>query len=433
MPDIQAFRGIRYDLGQVGSLSDVIAPPYDVISPEDQKRFYEKHPANIVRIDLNRPEPGDDEQSNVYTRAAKFLREWQRQGVLFTEGESAMYVYHQEFNYGGQSLSRHGFLARVRLERFGEGTIYPHEETMSGPKEDRFKLTVACRANLSPVFGLYPDPQRKAQTILDEVIAGKTPLVAKDHLGVIHKMWPVVDVKVISAVIGAMGQRPVFIADGHHRYETSCNYRDHLAKAQKLDANHPANFVLMACVAMNDPGMVVFPTHRLFKGLPALTSAELVVKLGDKFTTRKAGSGAKAAHEVWDDVQTSGGQDTLAFYTAKDQTWLIAQPTAAGRARMRQDSGDHSEAWCGLGVAVLHKMVVEGLLGAKTLPNPTYVHLVDEVVSELANPEHTLAALVQPPTIEHIETISRTLERMPAKSTYFYPKLLTGLVLNPLE
>ncbi|MBI1900650.1 MAG: DUF1015 domain-containing protein [Planctomycetia bacterium] len=433
MPEIQAFRGVRYDLGHVGRLADVVAPPYDVISPQDQKRLYDRHPANVVRLILNRPEPGDDEHKNVYSRAAKFLKEWQRQGVLFTEGQGAIYVYHQEFKCAGLSLSRHGFLARVRLQRFGEGTIYPHEETMSGPKEDRFKLTVACRANLSPVFGLYPDPQRKAQAVLDHAVAGQTPLSATDHLGVVHKMWPVVDVGVISAVAGAMTPLAVFIADGHHRYETACNYRDHLAKSGPLDHSHPANFVLMACVAMSDPGMVVFPTHRLLRELPAMSSPELAAKLGECFSTRPAGKGVAAAHSVWEDMETLGKQEALAFYTPKDQTWLIAEPTAAGKARMRQAAAEHSAAWCSLGVAMLHRLVIETLLGSRNLPKPTYVHLVDEVVAQLARPEHTLAALVMPPTLAHIESISKTLERMPAKSTYFYPKLLSGLVINPLE
>ena len=138
---------------------------------------------------LNRPEPGDDERSNVYTRAARFFKDWQRQGVLFRESDPAVYVYHQEFHDAGQSLTRRGFLARVRLERFGEGRIYPHEETMSGPKEDRFKLMTACRAQLSPVFGLYPDDESRAQSILEQSISGHTPLSATDHLGVVHKLW----------------------------------------------------------------------------------------------------------------------------------------------------------------------------------------------------------------------------------------------------
>ncbi len=193
-----------------------------------RRRLYKKHPANVVRLILNRAEPGDDDGNSPYTRAARFFRDWQRQGVLFTESDPAVYVYHQEFAYGGQTFTRRGFMARVRLERFGEGNVYPHEETMSGPKEDRLKLTTACKANLSPIFGLYPDEEAAAQTILEKTIIGQTPLDATDHLGVVHRMWPVTDVAVISTLTAAMGGRPVFIADGHHRYETACNYRERL-------------------------------------------------------------------------------------------------------------------------------------------------------------------------------------------------------------
>jgi uncharacterized protein (DUF1015 family) len=433
MPDIQAFRGLRYDLGHVGSLSDVVAPPYDVIGPELQDQLYKKHPANVIRLILNREEPGDDELNNRYSRAAKFLKNWRSEGVLFSEADPAVYVYHQRFDYAGQTFTRRGVMARVRLERFGEGKIYPHEETMSGPKQDRLLLTRACRANLSQIFGIYPDPRSEAQEILERAIAGQTPLEATDHLGVVHRMWPVTDVKVITALSALLGPQPVFIADGHHRYETACNYRDELAARGPLDPNHPANFVLMMCIGMSDPGMIVLPTHRLFRGLAEMTSSELIARLGDSFSTRLAGEGSDLADSVWQEIESAGNQGTIGFFTQKDQRWVVARITPAGERRMAEVAGDHSDAWRDLGVAILHRLVIENLLGAKNLPKPTYVHLVKEVVDELETEEYPLAALVMPATLDHIESVSKTFERMPAKSTYFYPKLLCGLVINPLE
>ncbi|HVX64193.1 MAG TPA: DUF1015 domain-containing protein [Pirellulales bacterium] len=433
MPEIEAFRGLRYDLGHVGSLSDVIAPPYDVIGPELQDQLYKRHPANVIRLILNRDEPGDDSETNRYSRAAKFLKNWRNEGVLFPEPDPALYVYHQAFEYGCQGFTRRGFMARVRLEKFGEGNIFPHEETLSGPKQDRLLLTRACKTNLSQIFGIYPDPQNEAQNLLEAEIAGKTPLEATDHLGVVHRLWPVTDVKVASAVAGVMGPKPVFIADGHHRYETACNYRDELSAAGPLPANHPANFVLMMCVGMSDPGMIVLPTHRLFRGLPAMTSAELTEKLGDSFKTRIAGEGSDLAPTVWEEIETSDEQGTLGFYTAKDERWVVASITDAGRKRLAEVASEHSEPWRELGVSILHRLVIETLLGAKDLPKPRYVHLVEEVMQGLDGEEFPLAALVMPATVDHIRTISQTHERMPAKSTYFYPKLLSGLVLNPLE
>jgi uncharacterized protein (DUF1015 family) len=434
MPEIQAFRGLRYDLKHVGSLSQVVAPPYDVIGADLQSQLYKSHPANVVRLILNREEPGDDAANNRYTRAAKFLTNWRSGGVLAAEPQPAIYVYHQIFRYGGHDFTRKGFMARCRLERFGEGRIYPHEETMSGPKQDRLLLTRACMANLSQVFGLYPDPKDTTEPILELAIAGQVPIEATDHLGVVHRMWPVYDVRLIAQLATALGPEPLFIADGHHRYETACNYRDELAAANgSLPATHPANSVLMMFIAMSDPGLIVMPTHRLFRGLPAITSGKLVQALGAHFSTRVAGEGADLAPTIWDEIESENNQGTLVLFTQADERWTIARLTDAGRQRMAEVAGEHSADWQGLGVAVLHRLIVDTLLAANDLPKPRYVHLVEEVVQGLETGEFPLAALVMPATVDHIRTISQHGERMPAKSTYFYPKLLGGLVINPLE
>jgi uncharacterized protein (DUF1015 family) len=434
MPEIQAFRGVRYNLGRVGSLSDVVTPPYDVIGPELQEHFYKLHPNSFIRIDLNRVEPSDDdEKNNRYTRAAKFYKDWREQGVFLTEADPAVYVYHQEFTGDGTSYIRRGFLARQRLTRFGEGQVFPHEETLPAAKVDRLMLTVVTKTNLSPVFGLYPDAECEANRLLDDAVAGKTPLVATDHLGVVHRLWPVTDVSVISKLSAVMGPKPIFIADGHHRYETACNYRDQIRDSGFLSPEHPANYVLMMCVAMDDPGLIVMPTHRLFRGVPAMTGAELTAKLAPCFTTRPAGTGPDAATSVWEDIATGGRQDAIGLYTQKDGRWLIATLAPAGKACMAEVAKDHTEAWQSLGVSLLHRLLIGDLLGCKDLPKPGYVHLIEEVVEGLKTGEYPLAAVVMPATVEHVRQISMGGERMPAKSTYFYPKLLSGLVINPLE
>ncbi len=435
MAQIQAFRGLRYDLKHVGSLSPVIAPPYDVIGPELQEQLYKAHPANVVRLILNREEPGDDATNNRYSRAAKFLNNWRSEGVLMSEPQPAIYVYHQIFTYAGREYTRKGFMARCRLERFGEGRIYPHEETLSGPKADRLLLTKACKANLSQIFGLYPDPQSASGSLLDRAVAGQTALEATDHLGVVNRMWPIADGKQIADVATVLAPQPIFIADGHHRYETACNYRDELAAANggSLPENHPANFVLMMFIGMSDPGLIVMPTHRLFRGLPMLASGELIQKLGPHFTTRLAGEGADLAHSVWSEIEASGDQGSLGLFTQADERWVIARLTDEGRKRMAAVAPEHSADWQGLGVAVLHRLLIETLFDAKEFPKPRYVHLVDEVVDSLESGEFPLAALVMPATVDHIRAISQHGERMPAKSTYFYPKLLSGLVINPLD
>lgn len=433
MAEIQPFRGIRYDLGHVGSLSDVIAPPYDVINAELQEALYRRHPANVVRLILNREEPGDDAANNRYSRSARFFRQWRGEGVLFTEPAPALYVYHQQFMLAGQQVTRRGFMARCRLERFGEGRIYAHEETMSGPKKDRLLLTQACKANLSQIFGLYPDANANVQALLENQIADRVPLEATDHLGVVHRLWPVSDPALISAVSARLAPLPVFVADGHHRYETACNYRDSLASESKLDTNHPANFVLMMFIGMQDQGLVVLPTHRLFRGLEPLTSAELIQRLGDCFTTRLAGEGTDLASNVWEEIELESDQSMLGLYCAKDDRWLLARLTDKGRARLAQIAAEHSQPWRDLGVSILHRLLIDTLLAPTNLATPKYVHLVEEVVESLETGEFPLAALVMPATVDDIRTISEHGERMPAKSTYFYPKLLSGLVFNPLE
>jgi uncharacterized protein (DUF1015 family) len=453
MPDIQAFHGIRYDLGHVGSLSNVIAPPYDVIDADLQTALYDKHPANVVRLILNRDEPGDDGRSNRYTRAARLLRGWLREGVLFAEAQPAIYVYHQEFTESGVTHTRRGFMSRVRLERFGEGTIYPHEETHGSAKADRLKLWTACKANLSQIFSLYPDAENEAQNLLEAATVGITPLEATDHLGVVHRIWPVSDARVITEVIGAMGGKPAYIADGHHRYETACTLRDNLAaelreRGESLPSDHPANYVLMMCVSMSDPGMLVLATHRLFRGLPPMSSQELRQQLGEAFESESAGNGPDRALSLWEEIEVEGDQATLGLYTAKDDKWTIARLTDAGRRRMAEVAAEHSADWQGLGVSILHRLVVATLLDAANLPAPKYVRDIEEAIRGLTEGDAAgrdatgqqgsggpfeLAALVMPATVEHIRVISSHGERMPAKSTYFYPKLLSGLVINPLE
>ena len=435
MPHVAPFRGLRYDPKHVGALSQVIAPPYDVIDAALQETLYQRHPANVIRIELNREEPGDDERTNKYTRAARFLADWRSQGVVMQEPAAALYVYHQEFEVEGRRHLRRGVMARVRLERFGTGNIHPHEETMSGPKQDRLLLTRACRANLSQVFGLYPDGQGEVQEVLDAAVAGQPPLEATDHLGVRSWMWPLTDEAIAAKVAGLLGPKPVFIADGHHRYETACNYRDEIAAANggSLPPDHPANFVLMMLVGMSDPGLVVLPTHRLFLEPSVATAAELASRLGACFTCEAAGRGPAAAAEVWERIEAEGHQGTLGLHTAGDGAWTLARITPAGVARMEQVAPEHSPAWRALGVSILHRLVVGDLLGAAKIPTPGYVHLVREVVDGLAGGKYPFAALVMPASVDDIRTVSETGERMPAKSTYFYPKLASGLVFNPLE
>ena len=437
MPEIQAFRGLRYDLGHVGALSDVVAPPYDVIDPALRDQLYQRHPANVIRLILNRPEPGDDAEHNPYQRAARFLRTWRSEGVLQQDPDAAVYVYHQEFVDAGQTHVRRGFMARLRLERFGEGRVFPHEQTHPAAKADRLRLTQACQTQLSPIFGLYPDADNRAQEVLEDAIRESAPLQATDHLDVVHRLWPVTDLGVIGEVSSLLSPLPLYVADGHHRYETACNYRDRLAASRSLAPNHPANFVLTMCVSMDDPGLRVLPTHRLFR-LPPMATHELKAQLGNAFHTSPAGSGPDAATHIWQKLAATARQDTMALFATRDGQWLNAQLTPAGRQQWELLAAHMSRDLRQLGVSILHRFLLEKLLETPEDLQIDYVHQAEEVAKKLAQQDagdepYGLAALVMPASLSQIRAISGQGERMPPKSTYFYPKLLSGLVFHSLQ
>lgn len=432
MADIRAFRGFRYDLGRVGALSDVVAPPYDVISPALQQQLAEQSPFNAIRLELPKDEPGDTETQNKYTRAANTLREWVASGVLRQDTARSLYIYEQEFEVEGTTFTRRGFFARVRLEPFGTGKVFPHEQTFSGPKEDRLKLYRATGFSISPIFSFYPDARGEVSQVLDPFTRSGPPLIAKDHLGVTSRLWVVTDTHAISTVTGLMGPKPVYIADGHHRYETGLKYLEERKAAGEVpDDESPANFTLMLLVGMNDPGLIIQPTHRLISGLPQLTAAELEAILGEHFTiVERCGLDAQAA---WDSIQMDGSQSLLGFGTVADGQWFIAQLNDA--QVMAELAPEHSPEWRNLAVSVLHKLVIDKLIHGRVGGAPVcrYVHQLREATEVVAAKDCQVAVLVPPVTMKHVEEISELGEKMPQKSTYFYPKVLTGMVFNSLK
>jgi uncharacterized protein (DUF1015 family) len=434
MADLRAFRAFRYDLGRVGNLSDVIAPPYDVIDPALQQALYDKSPYNVIRLELNKQEPGDNETENRYTRAARFLRDWQRDDILVQDSARSLYVYYQDFEVEGRRYTRRGFLSRVRLEPFGAGRIYAHEETLAGPKADRLKLFHATSMNLSPIFGLYPDPDGEVMKRLDALVSRTLPIQAADHLGVVSRLWPLTDQHIISAVTGLLGPKPVFIADGHHRYETSLRYLEDRRNAGEVrDEEAPPNFTLMMLVGMSDPGLIILPTHRLISGLPEITADRLAEILAPHFSVQRIGTGEQAARDTWETLEADGSQDLLGFGTVADGVWQTARFRSP--QLMAERAANHSPAWRSLAVSILHVAVLDHLLPQATgrKPECKYVHLLREVTDAISAKQCQLAALVPPATMQHVEQIAGNVEKMPPKSTYFYPKLLTGLVFNSLK
>lgn len=430
MADIRAFRGFRYDLGRSGPLSDLVAPPYDVVDADLQQALYDRSPYNAIRIELSKEEPGDSPNTNRYTRASEALSGWINENVLQQDTLRCLYVVEQEFTVEGVTRKRRGFIARVRLEPFGTGSIFPHEETMSGPKEDRLRLFRATGMNLSPIFGLYPDPENEIFTRLEAHLMRKLPLEATDHLGVVSRLWSVTDEHIIGSVLSAMSEKPVFIADGHHRYETGLRYLEEARSAGQVPNDEaPANFTMMMLVSMAEPGLIILPTHRLVSGFPGLTADQLRQALAPHFVFETVPN----AREAWEAIEMDGGQALLAFHTKADGIWQTAR--FADPKLMAELAKEHSEDWHDLGVSVLHVAALDKLLPAATGGTATckYVHLIGEVEQAIEAGACDLAALVPPASMAHVEQIAGNREKMPPKSTYFYPKLLTGLVFNSLK
>ncbi|MCZ2344310.1 MAG: DUF1015 domain-containing protein [Bacteroidales bacterium] len=431
MADIRAFRGFRYDLGKVGPLAGVVAPPYDVIDSALQQQLYDASPYNAIRVELTKAEPGDTDGNNRYTRAASTLKDWLTDGGLQQDTARSLYVYEQEFTVEGKTWTRRGFLARVRLEPFGTGRIFPHEQTLSGPKADRLKLYQATGFNISPVFGLYPD-EGEVFARLAPLMRRQPPIEATDHLGVINRLWVITDSSAISAVIGLMGPKPVFIADGHHRYETGLRYLEERRAAGEVPDDEAApNFCLMMLVGMSDPGLIILPTHRLVSGLPPLTKEQLQAALAGHFEI--VGEFGTDAAACWEHVELEGSQSVLGFGTVADNQWFAVQLTDP--TVMETLAPDQSAAWRGLAVSLLHKLVLEKQIPAATgsTGECRYVHLMQEVMDAVAARECQLAVLVPPVAMSDVESIAGNREKMPPKSTYFYPKLLTGMVFNSLK
>ena len=361
------------------------------------------------------------------------MRDWQQQDILKQDSARALYLYHQEFEVEGRTYTRKGFLGRVRLEPFGQGRIYPHEETLAGPKADRLKLFQATAMNLSPVFGLYPDDDGAVQACLEETVRRAPPLEATDHLGVVSRLWPVTDQHAVSLAVGLMGPKPVFIADGHHRYETGLRYLALQREAGLVkDDEAAANFILMMLVSISDPGLIILPTHRLVSGLPGLSADRLRTLLGSAFEVKKIGTGDQAACAAWEAIVADGGQNLLGFGTTADGVWQTAR--FRDPALMTLGAPDRKPSVAQPGREHLACRGA-GSPSEAGRDEPAQLQVCASVerghrcgLREEVRP----GGLAPPADMKHVEQIAGGLEKMPPKSTYFYPKLLSGLLFNPL-
>ncbi len=434
------FRGVLYNPGKVGELKGVMAPPYDVISPKKQDELYSRHQNNIVRLILGKAQPGDTEGSDRYSRAASDLKKWIDSGVLVKDQRPAIYYYKQTFAMPGGSQTRKGFIALSKLEEFGKG-IRPHEKTLSGPKADRLKLMQACKVNLSCIFSLYSSPRLEINALLDKATDGVEPIIdVVDDDGIENMLWRVDDPEVIASVTESMKSKALFIADGHHRYETALNYRNMMRQKEANPTGlEPYNFVMMYFSNMDDEGMTIWPTHRVIHSLKGFDGPAFLAECGKHFDIEEfpcAGAKEAGARKAFLSRLESAGSEKTAFglhVKGVDAYYLL---TIKSRGVMDKVFGETiPEVFKGLDVTVLHSLVFSKILGItqeaqEKQENLIYVKSSGEALSAMNDEKNQLVFLLNATRIEQVKDVAEAGFVMPQKSTYFFPKLLSGLVIN---
>ena len=417
MAEIEPLRALHYNLDKTGGLQDVVAPPYDVIDASQRAGLESRSPYNVVRIDL--PQGADP-----YQAAADELSAWRAEGVVVQDTDPALWALEQDYSGpDGKRRRRRGFLARVRVEQYGAGRIRPHERTHPGPKEDRLRLTRATKANLSPIFSLFSDPQGSAWAALQPATAGTPWGEATDDDGTSNRLWRVGDSDAIAAVTETLRGAELLIADGHHRYETARVYADEIGG----EGGH--RYVLMDLVALQDPGLTVFPTHRLLKDLTAEQQEDLAGAIRRDFHVEELDRTDALAPEADSGAIRFGYIDSH-FRTPFMLT--LKSPEIADAALP-----DRAEPYRRLDTAVLEALILKRALGMTDedidhLTQLGYARDTDQALELVRSGAYDAAFLMAPPPIELVRAVAAAGESMPPKSTYFFPKVPTGLVFNPL-
>ncbi len=439
MPQIRPFRGLRYAPEAIGDVSSVVAPPYDVLSTADRLRLLARHPKNVVRLDAPAKEPGDAEDDR-YRRAARTLAAWRSDGTLHKDPRPAIYVYEQTYRVPGTDVERsqRGFFARLRLEPLGPGSgVLPHERTLAAAREDRYRLLRATGVNTSPVIGLYDDPSGHAALTLATLAVGPAPIDVVDDDGARHRLW-VVDADgpaadAVAELVAIAAADPVTIADGHHRYETALRYRDERRMSRSCEEDPAFDYLLMLFLETSAEPLTVLPTHRLIAGLGADGVARLRDGLGELFAATPAGPDELLA-AFGGQADGRGGDGRFGLWTRDGGTFLTAR-----RAAFEPLLPEGGPAVRRLDVVVLG-VALERLAGIDpaTVAAGGRVFFTKSAADAIGAVDAgrngvDAAFLLEPTPVASIAAVAAEGDVMPQKSTYFYPKALTGLVINPLE
>ena len=464
MLEIAPLRAIRYAESQPERLSALIAPPYDVISPSQRERLAARDPHNVVQLILPQERAGDGATDNKYVRAGKAYHQWISEGLLRADPEPAVYALHQRFEWGGKPMLRKGFLARLRLREFSEGVVLPHERTLSGPKADRLEIVKQARANLSPIFSLYSEEDGSAgrraeaagpkhpiddRTEIDALFApaiDRAPDARAEsddgHGAIQHQLWRLTDPKLIAALRAAMAPRRAYIADGHHRYETALNY------ARWVDAEHGKprpqgahHYVLSYFCGMADPGLLILPTHRLLHDLKTFDLDRFLLLSDEFFNVERLPADALSAAGLSAALRrlAESGRDRHSFLLVGDrgkQAIVLRLKSTANLLEV-PELPKQSDVRA-LDVTVLHGLLLQHVLGLSPASqerqeNLRYVKDAPEAVAAVASGSAQAAFLVNPTLMGQVRSVAEAGEVMPQKSTFFYPKLPSGLVFNPLD
>ncbi|HZK25135.1 MAG TPA: DUF1015 domain-containing protein [Oscillospiraceae bacterium] len=436
MATIVPICGVRYNTAQVGQMADLVTPPYDVINEQEQQRYYEKNPYNVIRLEYGETRINDSAEDNRYTRAAGFFKQWLQQNILQHEEKPAVFLYEQEFNTKGKSLTRTGLISGVKLEEYEKGIILPHEETLPQAKADRLQLLRHCRANFSPVFSVYDDPAFTVENIAATYKKNKPLVTFSGENDEVHRLWVINDQQALTKMQEFFSNQSIYIADGHHRYETAL----HFQREMRAQGDERFGFCLMALVNLHDPGLVIFPTHRLVKGLPQLVQDTLLTQLSRSFIVKtidfpRTQRQSLLAAELTKLAALLPTYNAILLYLGGEKLYQLTLKRDSNNATLVKRYGDYSAAWRSLDVTVLHTLILEELLGIDSAARAQgtqlqYTRDATEALNLVDHGTYQAAFLLNPTPVQEVTAVATAGDKMPQKTTYFYPKLPTGLVIN---
>jgi uncharacterized protein (DUF1015 family) len=434
--ELHPFRGIVYDPAHFDDLFALLAPPYDVISREERDIYYQRHPYNVVRLTYGKDEPGDTPDDNPYTRAAQYLQTWLRQGVLRRDPQPAMYLCTEEYALpDGTQRERQGLIALCRLEPYERRIVLPHEATSPVPKRMLFDLRSAVEANLDQVFALYADNTGKLQELSAAQRRQPTRLSFRDQDQMLHRVWAISEPSVLKAIRQMMTDSWALIADGHHRYETCLDYQQMMRQLTPHATDDEwFNFVMMYLTDIHDPGLTILPTHRVLRGLAPAFVQQLPACLRDTCEIEAfpchtpAERDAQRQRLVHEMRRRGTSAHVFGLYTGEDRLWLL---TYRGSLAAQTPTAACDEHGLALDVSLLHDLLLEKVLGIEVRDDTIAFTQEDTVALGLvARQEYQVAFLLNPTPVEQVVQQAMAGKRMPRKSTYFYPKLLTGVVMH---